>query len=127
MQLRPRPMTCNARQWKHLPPWPTPITTEKTWKPFLACQIPLFLAPQGHLEYVKSFGFDVFEEILPLGYDNMNTFDKVNAIVDIVKNCSIKDIYFNNLDRIQHNYNLVVSETIEQQVLDSAVNFVYNK
>lgn len=107
---------------------PTPVITEKTWKPFLSCQIPIFYAAQGQLEYLKSFGFEVFEDILPAGYDNMGTIDKAQAIVDVVARGRdwIADIYVKNSHKIQHNHELAVSDKVEQMMFDRVVDFVYN-
>ena len=108
---------------------PIPLVSEKTWKPFLACQIPLFFAAQGHLEYLKNLGFEVFDEFLPNGYDNFDTFQKADAIVEIVSRGKkwISELYFDNLDKIKHNHTLVTSQHIDQLMFDSVVDFVYNK
>ena len=106
--------------------YPTPVITEKSWKPFLSCQIPLYLAAQGHMTYFKKFGLELFEHVLPVEYDDMNTFAKVDAILDLVTNCAIKEMYFDNLDRIQHNHELVASDKIGKQIVDEIRNFVLN-
>ena len=108
--------------------YPAPVATEKTWKPFLSCQIPIFYAAQGHVSYVKQFGFEVFEDILPKTYDSMGTFEKVQAIVDVVAqgNDWIKDVYYSNINKIKHNHDLVISHKVEQLMFDSVTDFVYN-
>jgi len=106
--------------------YPTPVITEKSWKPFLSCQIPVYLTAQGHLKYLNKFGLELFEHILPSGYDDMDTFAKIKAIVDLVANCDIKDVYFENIDGIQHNHELVTSDKIGQQIVAEILDFVYN-
>jgi hypothetical protein len=49
------------------------IATEKTAKPFISKQVPLFLAGQGHLAYLKHLGFETMEDLMPPGYDQMRT------------------------------------------------------
>jgi hypothetical protein len=95
------------------------IITEKSYKPFLSKQVPIFLAGRGHLGYLKSLGFEVFENLLPLNYDQMNTNQKIKAIVDIVGQGRefIEDFYFNNLSEIEHNYKLYTSGCVEQLLI----------
>ena len=81
---------------------------------------------QGHMTYLKKFGLELFEHVLPVEYDDMNTFAKVDAILDLVTNCAIKEMYFDNLDRIQHNHELVASDKIGKQIVDEIRNFVLN-
>ena len=95
------------------------IITEKSYKPFLSGQVPLFLASRGHLAYLTSLGFEVMGNLVPPGYDQMPTVDKVAAIVDVVAQGReyIRDFYFNHLREIEHNYRLATSGAVEQRLL----------
>ena len=95
------------------------IITEKSYKPFLSGQVPLFLASQGHMAYLTSLGFEVMSNLVPAGYDQMPTRDKVAAIVDVVAQGReyIRDFYFNHLREIEHNYRLATSGAVEQRLL----------
>lgn len=95
------------------------IITEKSYKPFLSGQVPLFLASQGHMAYLTSLGFEVMSNLVPAGYDQMPTVDKVAAIVDVVAQGReyIRDFYFNHLREIEHNYRLATSGAVEQRLL----------
>jgi len=44
--------------------------TEKSIKPFLWGHVPLIYGPTGTYEYLKNLGFDVFGDIVNLGFDN---------------------------------------------------------
>lgn len=96
-----------------------PVITEKSYKPFRSGQIPVMLAAQGHLAYLKSLGFEMMEDLLPAGYDNMNVLQKIDSIVTLVSAGKdfIKDFYFNHLKEIQHNYELVNSNRVEELIL----------
>lgn len=98
-----------------------PVVTEKSYKPFRAGQIPIMLVARGHIVYLKSLGFEMMEDLLPVGFDQMNTPQKINAIVTIVSkgNEFIKDFYFSHLREIQHNYELINSNKVEELILQN--------
>ena len=97
-----------------------PVMTEKSHKPFIARQLPVALAARGHLAYLKGLGFETFDDLLSTGYDDMKTLEKIDCIVLLVKkgNDFIKDYYFNHLREIQHNYELVNSDKVEDLILE---------
>ena len=98
-----------------------PVITEKSYKPLRAGQIPIMLAARGHIAYFKSLGFEMMEDLLPAGYDQMNVPQKISAIVAIVSkgNKFIEDFYFSHLKEIQHNYELINSSKVEELILQN--------
>lgn len=94
------------------------IITEKSYKPFIAKQIPLYLSCPGHLLYLKSLGFEVFENLYPAGYDFMTTDQKIQNIVDIVAlgKDYIEDFYFAHTKEIQHNHDWYFSGNVQQLI-----------
>jgi hypothetical protein len=115
-----------TENFTHTRIFPTPIITEKSYKPFLSCQLPVWLAAQGHMAYLKGLGFEVMEDLLAPGYDNMNTFDKITAITNLVAKGRkyIEDYYFSHLKEIQHNHELVSSDRVEQLISQRIRNFL---
>ena len=107
-------------------PFDFEIITEKSSKPFLSGQVPLFLACRGHYAYLKSLGFEVMEDLVPAGYDMMGTQAKIATIVDIVSKGKefIQDFYYNHLSEIKHNYELVISGTVEQKLIKNIHQFI---
>ena len=105
-----------------------PIVTEKSYKPFFSKQIPVYLAARGHLQYLESLGFEMMQDFLPTGFDNLNTVDRIDAIVDIVKRGKeyAEDFYFSHLAEIKHNYELVNSDKVDNLILNNIRNFVKN-
>lgn len=97
-----------------------PISSEKTYKPFRSKQVPLMLAARGHIEYLQGLGFELMTDLLPQRFDNLPVLQKINEIVKIVKQGRdfIKDFYFSHLREIQHNYELVNSDKVEQLILN---------
>jgi hypothetical protein len=98
-----------------------PTVTEKSYKPFLAGQVPIMLAARGHIAYFKSLGFEMMEDLVPTGYDQMNVLEKISAIVAIISKGRdfIEDFYFGHLKEIQHNYELVNSNKVEDLILQN--------
>ena len=104
------------------------IITEKSYKPFMAKQIPLFLASKRHLEYLKNLGFEVMEDLLPPGYDLANTEEKISAIIKIVATGKeyIEDFYFSHIPELEHNYQLISSDKVENLLLENIKNLFNN-
>jgi hypothetical protein len=98
-----------------------PISTEKSYKPLRAGQVPIMLAARGHIAYFKSLGFEMMEDLMPEGYDQMNVLQKIAAIVAIVSkgNEFIEDFYFSHLKEIRHNYELINSSKVEELILQN--------
>ena len=104
-----------------------PVITEKSYKPFLSRQIPLMLAPQGHVKYLQGLGFDLMTDLLPNGFDDLPVLQKIDAIVGIVNKGQefIKDFYFSHLPELQHNYELVNSDKVEN-IITQRINNILN-
>jgi hypothetical protein len=125
---------CNIVTESECESWPyyldenLPTITEKSYKPFLAKQIPLYLSARGHLQYLKKYGFETMEDLLPLNYDSFNTIEKIKTIVDIIKKGKeyIEDFYFSHLREINHNYELVLSDKVENLVLKELQEFLHD-
>ena len=96
-----------------------PIITEKSYKPFRSKQIPLLVGARGHYSYLKSLGFEMMEDLLPRGYDDMPFLQKVDAVVSTVAKGRefAKDFYFNHLSEIHHNYELINSDKVDNLIL----------
>lgn len=102
------------------------ITTEKSWKPFLSGQVPLWFAAKGHMAYLKSLGFETMDDLLPADYDTQGTFDKVSTIVDIVSKGRdyIESFYFDHVRERQHNFELINSDRVEQKLMSDLKTFL---
>lgn len=97
---------------------PLPQFSEKSWRPWAADQVPVYLACAGHLPYIASLGFETMSDLLPPGYDTLPLSAKITAIVDLVaKPDYVKDYYYAHLRELKHNHELVFSNTVEQRVL----------
>jgi len=113
-------VTETETEWDHTTqPQPYEIITEKSYKPFLAGQIPLFLAAPGHMAYLERLGFEVMWDLVPPGYDLMSTQDKVQAIVALVARGPgwIEEFYWAHQAEIQHNWHRIRSGQVQLQLI----------
>jgi hypothetical protein len=97
-----------------------PEVSEKSHKTFISGQIPIFLAAPGHNQYFKNLGFEFVDQLTCDNFDNFRTYDRIRAIADVVEKGRdyIEDTYFNNLDLIKHNHELIYSNKTDQILLD---------
>jgi hypothetical protein len=84
--------------------------TEKSLKPFLYQQIPLFLAPPGTVAHYKEIGFDLFDDIIDHAYDVETDLDNrcklvFNQLLK-AKNIDFETYFKINEYRLRHNYDL---------------------
>lgn len=111
----PRDPTCSHAAWRdaycHIVtessgPKSTPGVTGKSYKPFLSGQIPLYLAPSGHLDYLERMGFCIMPDLLPKLFDEFSLTQKIDAVCDIVQRGYdfIKDFYQSHQREIAHNH-----------------------
>lgn len=100
--------------------------TEKTIKPFLNYQIPLFVSQKNFAHDLKNLGFDLFEDLIDLEYDTLNDEDRIDrAIENLVR---LKDVdlesYFKiNKHRFYKNKNLCLKLAFSDGLKD-ITNFI---
>ena len=96
-----------------------PVVTEKSYKPFMAGQVTIMFAARGHIAYLKGLGFEMMEDLLPMGYDQMQVLQKIENIIAIVAKGKdfIEDFYFNHLREIKHNYELINGTKVEELMI----------
>lgn len=103
-----------------------PITTEKTYKPFRSKQIPVWLAAPGQMHYLKSLGFETMQDLMSENFDRFGIFEKAHEISELVSNGHqyIQDFYHSHIQEIQHNYDLVHSDTVENLLVKRVKDFL---
>jgi len=89
--------------------------TEKTLKPFMMEQIPIFVAQPYHVELLRDIGYDVFDDIIDHSYDEEPDEKKrMELIIEEIKKTLDKDgafFYYNNRQRFLHNRELTYQHT----------------
>lgn len=66
--------------------WNRNFITEKTGKAFIQMQLPIFVATQGYVSYIRKLGFDVFDDIIDHSYDNvLSPYYRLQSIADEVE------------------------------------------
>ena len=90
--------------------------TEKSAKPFLMGQIPLFIASPGYVEQLRKLGFDLFDDIINHDYDKEDfILKRCNILYKELKRLSLQDLKNLNynvktycLPRLQKNLDILV-------------------
>lgn len=90
--------------------------TEKSAKPFLMGQIPLFIASPGYVEQLRKLGFDLFDDIINHDYDKEDfILKRCNILYQELKRLSLQDLENLNynvktycLPRLQKNLDILV-------------------
>jgi hypothetical protein len=84
--------------------------TEKSIKPFVLQQIPLFLGPRKIVSHYRDYGFDVFDDLINHSYDNVDDLNiKTNLIYNELNNImklNLKELFLKINNRLLNNYNL---------------------
>ena len=94
-------------QCESLPKDKSTFVTEKAAKPFLGLQFPIFFAQPNYIQYLRDWGFDMFDDIIDHSYDNENNLIKkskliVNEIEKLSK-LDIHKVYLECKDRFLNN------------------------
>jgi hypothetical protein len=105
-----------------------PIISEKTIKAYRSCQIPMALACRGHVEYTRGLGFEPMEDFAPPGFDQMGVLEKIAAIAETVGRGReyAESYYFDHLQEIQHNVELVQSDQVDRLILNRIKDAIHN-
>lgn len=103
--------------------------TEKIIKPFLAKQIPLFIALPGLQEVLRNLGFDLFDDLILTSYEKeSNPVYRIKSIVtELQRLLQIDLIEYkkNNQHRFDCNYNLL--QTLTKSGEEKVKSFLYEE
>ena len=103
--------------------------TEKTIKPFIAKQIPLFFALPGLLNILRKLGFDLFDDLINNSYDmEFDSAKRLDLILDELEKLLKMDLIQykkDNKERFDKNYNLL--EKFNKSGEELVKTFLYNE
>lgn len=115
--------------------WSLPFITEKSLKPFVWGQVPIFIACKNHDLYLRDYGYDLFDDIIDQSYNReVDPKKRILLAIDQLENICSKPIEYwqqykaENINRFIANRDLsqIIVNTIDkssaaslQKVLDS--------
>ena len=88
--------------------------TEKSIKPFLFAQFPIFLGKPGLVEHLREYGFDMFDDLIDHSYDDIEDIDeRTDAVyVELLKlktyGGNLQNMVLGRDSRFLHNYNTYI-------------------
>ena len=99
--------------------------TEKTLISFLTKTMPIVLGGKNYIKELKDMGFYVWNDEFGFDADELQSFDlnKVDSYFNCIEKYNqmskseISDMYSKNIDKIEHNYNLVSSILFEPKTI----------
>lgn len=100
--------------------------TEKSIKPLLYYQIPLYVTQQNHAKYLKELGFDLFEDVFSLDYDLKSDSDRIDSVISLIKekeNFDFETFFKENKHRFLNNRNLCIKYAFSNGV-ESILNLI---
>lgn len=84
--------------------------SEKTFKPFIGFNIPLFFGQIGLINYLRNQGFDLFDDFFDNNYETeeqmINCFKKNIKKINDISYQELYLFYCSNIDRIKNNFKL---------------------
>ena len=99
--------------------------TEKSIKPFIYQQIPIFLSAAGTVKHLRKYGFDVFDDIVNHAYDDESDITiRCKMILQqllALKQIDLKHYFESNETRFLHNFNLYQRMISEIDNIDMAL------
>lgn len=103
--------------------------TEKTIKPFMAKQIPLFFALPGHLNVLRELGFDLFDDLIDNSYDmEINHVKRLDLILNELQRLMVIDLVeFKNKNKNRFDNNFKLLETLTEKGEDKIKTFLYEE
>lgn len=99
----------------------TITVTEKTWKPIMAGQLGLWLSNPDAVDFLRSIGFDVFDDVMSNHlYDketNLNRrIDMIHEVIDRLMTKDLTQIFQETVARRQANLDLFYSTDLEESL-----------
>lgn len=117
--------TCFSMVLESITQWDNAVVfvTEKTWKPVSHQHPFMIIGAPGILQYVKSQGFETFDNLFDEDYDNLKDLDaKMKLIATNIDNFQKAPYDALTLDKLKHNHNLFYNkEKIRADVVRSFV------
>lgn len=93
------------------------FATEKTFKAFLGCMVPLTVAPAGFNRHLEDMGF-----IMPGSYDHLSGNERIQAIAQI-----LKIDHSDYTEVIKHNYDLITNTRAMGQLIADRIVAEYTQ
>jgi hypothetical protein len=90
--------------------------SEKSFKPFRSGQFPIWLGNVNSVKYIRSLGFDVFDDIIDHGYDqelDLHTrIDRIHNEIERLISLDLELLWKQTLNRRLHNRQRLLSDEL---------------
>lgn len=97
----------------------TPMLSEKTFKPIVAGQLFVLIAPPQAIQFLRNIGIDTFDDIIDHSYDNiLDTRQRIETAItqiDQLMTMDLEKIYSQLRPRLERNSKFFTSEEFRSQ------------
>ena len=103
--------------------------TEKIIKPFLAKQIPLFIALPGLQNELRKIGFDLFDDLIDSTYETeKDHFKRIKLTIDeLEKLLKIDLVQYKKINQNRFDYNFNLLDKLVESGREKLKSFLYNE
>lgn len=97
----------------------TPMLSEKSFKPILANQLFVLIASPGAIEFLRSIGIDVFDDVIDHGYDTVQDLrlriEQALVQIDRLVQMDLKSLFAHLKPRLEKNSSYFKSQEFRDQ------------
>lgn len=101
--------------------------SEKSWKPFMAGQFAIWLGNPGTVEFLRSIGFDMFDDIIDHSYDQENDFHLrvmlLHQTIDKLMTLDFEKLFVATQKRRLYNQELFYSDSLKNLLTKQIKNY----
>jgi hypothetical protein len=108
--------------------------SEKSFRAFYFMQLPIFVATQHHVKYLKNrFGFDMFDDLIDHSYDSEpDSKKRMLLVLGEIKRLNdnkdlVIDFYKKNKDRFENNLKIILNEYESKDTIQYFKNILKGK
>lgn len=109
----------------------TLFISEKTFKPIICHQPFMILGSKGSMAQLQDMGYKTFDPYIDESYDKLDSFDRMNAMVDTIKKIDAvgdKLYWFQCMqDIIEHNYETLIKNAKGYNKYIHKLNIAYKE
>lgn len=106
-----------------------PWCTEKSYKPMAYYHPFLIASGPGHINHLRSLGFETFDNMFDESYDEIDDpLTRVKLIYDNISSISVGNYDTETIRRLEHNHNhffdrSLVESIIEKEIVESLIGY----
>jgi hypothetical protein len=100
--------------------WHLPFITEKSIKPFIWGQVPIFISCKDHDLYLREYGYDLFDDIIDHSYNReVDPEKRIKLAIDQLENICNKPIEYWQQYKIENINRFIANRELSQIIVNT--------